>query len=138
MIRLPNNASRMLLALAAFLTIIQRLDPAPRVSYPGDVVVVRAVSPAGQPVPGIEVRVRIPSGATQVVGAANEKGEVAFAPSEVGSYEFRASFPDGPLVIAVYDIVPRPMRWLYALILTPIGLWLMWWNFKKLRRTEQD
>lgn len=124
----------MLLAIAALLTMFQRLDPPPRVSHPGDTVVVRALSAAGQPVPGIRVQVRMPSGAIQVAGFANERGEVGFVPSEVGTHEFRANFPGGPIVIAVHDIVARPRRWLYALFLTPIGLWLMWWNFKSLRR----
>ena len=124
----------MLLAVAALLTMFQRLDPPPRVSHPGETVVVRALSVAGQPVPGIRVQVRIPSGAIEVAGVANERGEVGFVPSEVGVHEFRADFPGGPTVIALYEIVARSRRWLYAVFLTPIGLWLMWWNFRNLRR----
>ena len=129
-----DNPRRMLLALAALLTMFQRLDPPPRVSHPGEPVVLCARNASGQPVSGITVRVRVPSGSVQVVGAADERGEVEFVATETGEHVFRASFPGGPVVMAVYNIVARPRRWLYALLLTPIGLWLIWWNLKNLRR----
>ena len=68
--------------------------------------------------------------------SANASVVGARGPPEVGNHEFRAEFPGGPTVIAVYSIVATPRRWLYALFLTPLGLWILWWNFKKLRRTE--
>ena len=62
------------------------------------------------------------------------EGRVRFVGDLVGPHEFHAQFPAGPLVIAVHDVVARPRRWLYALILTPLGLLVIVWNFKKLRR----
>ena len=54
--------------------------------------------------------------------------------AEAGKHEFRAEFPGGTLVIAVHDVVEEPKRWLYAILLTPLGLGIVWWNLSKLRR----
>jgi hypothetical protein len=123
-----------MLIAVAFLLLPQRLDPPPRVTHPNEPVVVRAVDRAGQPAARITVRVRTPSGQLEDVGMADDRGEVCFVASEVGKHEFRAQFPGGPLVVVVHHVVARPKRWLYALILTPIGLLLVWWNLTKFQR----
>lgn len=123
-----------MLVAAVLLLLPQRLDPPPRVTHPDEPIAVRAMDRGGRPVANITVHVRTPAGRLESVGVADAAGEVSFTPVEVGKYEFRAQFPDGPLVIVVHDVVARPRRWLYAVLLTPIGLLLIWWNITKFRR----
>jgi hypothetical protein len=123
-----------MLIAVTFLLLPQRLDPPPQVTHPDEPVVVRAIDRSGTPVARIHVAVKTPAGKLEDAGVADENGEVRFTPVEVGKHEFRAQFPGGPLVIVVHDVVAKPRRWLYALILTPIGLLLIWWNLTKFRR----
>lgn len=111
----------------------QRLDTVDRVSYVDDEVVVRAIDTKGDPVAGLEVWARTPSNARANMGATSALGEVSFLPEESGRYEFSAQFPRGPVVIAVYNVVERPTRWLYALFLTPLGVLLVWSNLRRFR-----
>ena len=67
------------------------------------------------------------------MGATSALGEVSLLPEESGRYEFSAQFPRGPVVIAVYNVVERPTRWLYALFLTPLGVLLVWSNLRRFR-----
>jgi len=131
---MPNNAVNMLL-IAVLLLAPQRLDPPKHVAYVGDAVVLRAVDRSGRPAAAIPVRVRV-AGATEPVsiGVTNRDGELRYVPGAAGRCEFHGQFPDGPLVIAVYHVAARPARWIYALVLTPLGLLLVWLNLRRWRR----
>ena len=118
----------------------QRVDPPRRVSYVGDEIVVRVTNAQGRAEPGVEVRVRLPSGGVQRAGVADAKGEVRFVSAMPGPHEFRGRFRDELVVIAIHDVVSPPLRWLYAIVLVPLGLLFVVWNFRKLRaeRASQD
>lgn len=111
----------------------QRLDTADRVSYVADEVVVRAIDTEGDPVAGLEVWAQTGPADRVNIGATDARGEVSFVPREAGKYEFSALFPGGPVVIAVYNVVERPTRWLYALFLTPLGAFFVWSNLRRFR-----
>lgn len=125
----------MLLALVTLL-FCQRLEVPKRVCHPEDTVVLRVVMADGNPGVGRMVRLRRADGSFEDVGVADAAGQVEFVPKEPGSLEFRVELPGGPAIIALYDVVPRPRRWLFALVLTPLGLLLIWWNAGKWRRAE--
>lgn len=112
----------------------QRLDPPERVCHPGERVVVRAIDREGKPQAGIAIEVRTPTGESRPVGSTDDAGAVGFTPETAGRFEFRGTFPSGVSVIAVYHVVEEPRRWLWAVVLAPIGLLLVYSNLKKWRR----
>jgi hypothetical protein len=121
-----------MLTAIALVLLPQRLDPPKDVAHPGDPVKVAAIDQAGRPLGGVSVQIIKPSG--QVVETvADAEGKVLFIPDEVGVFEFRMQVPDGPQVISVYRVVPRPRRWLHVAILTPLGLLLVYMNLRRLR-----
>ena len=120
----------MLLVTLLILT-CQRVDPPKRVVYVEEPVVVRVLHREGGPGAGVAVEVRTPSGVVELVGRANDAGEVQFVPHEPGAFEIRAKFADGPLVVAIYHVARRPRRFLWAAILIPLGLLLAWRNLRQ-------
>jgi hypothetical protein len=120
-----------MLAAIALLLVPQRLDPHPEVAYPDQEVVVHAIDRAGAPLAGLLVGVKKPSGAS-LTCTADQAGAASFVPGEVGLFELSATPAGGPQVFAVYKVVARPRRWLYALALTPLGLGLLFVNLRRL------
>ena len=131
---MPDNAADMLL-LAVLLLAPQRLDPPKHVSYVGEAVVLRAVDRSGEPAAGVPIRVLIGAAGDPVaIGKTDSGGELRYVPRVAGRFEFQGEFADCPLVIAVYHVAERPARWLYAVLLTPLGLLLLWLNLRRWRR----
>src|SRR5690606_24856345 len=112
----------------------QRLDPPPRVSHPGQPVVLRAVDRDASPLRGVAVRVRTPAGRDEVVGRTDPEGVVRFEPRTAGLYEFSMDVPQGPRVICLFRVVDRPARWIYAVLLVPLGLLLLGYDLRVWRR----
>lgn len=125
----------MLTAIALAL-LPQRLDPPKDVAHPGDPVRVQAIDKAGAPLKGIPVRIVDPGGKTLRL-TADVQGRVLFTPEQVGVFEMHMQVPDGPHVIATYRVVARPRRWLYAAILTPLGLLLLYMNLRRFTRNSR-
>ncbi|MCA8956934.1 MAG: hypothetical protein KDC87_12725 [Planctomycetes bacterium] len=119
-----------MLTLAVSLVLFQRLDPPKRVAYPGEEIEVRAVDRAGAPLGGIAVDVVHPDGRREPLRA-DGQGRVRYRAAAPSALEFHMQVPEGPLVIATYRVVRPPRRWLYALLLTPLGLVLLWANLRK-------
>ena len=124
-----------MLGVVALLCLFQRLDPEPYVCHPGQAVTLRAVAADNRPCPGVLVRVVNPGGTERGLGTTDASGLARFTPAGVGVHELRGQFPGGgPLVLVTYHVVAPPRRWLYAVVLTPLGLVLLWWNVRRLRR----
>lgn len=119
-----------MLTAIAFILLPQRLDPPKDVAYPGDPVVVQAIDSAGAPLVGVSVQVVTPTGKVAAL-TSDSGGKIVFTPAEAGRFELRMQVLNGPQVISVYRVVARPRRWIYALVLTPLGLLLIYVNLRR-------
>ena len=117
----------------AFLIALQLIEPSPRQAEIGETVVVEARDAAGQPLEGLSVTVRTPGGERSAIGSTDAAGHVTFVPEEIGSYRIESE-RDGVVLIAPFQAVPAPRRWLYAVPLTLLAALLLWRNLLGLRR----
>ncbi len=127
-----------MLEVALVFCLCQRLDLEPYVAHPGDEVTLTATDGGSRPVRGVVVRVREPGREPRAVGTTDGAGQVRFVAEAVGPHEFQGRFPDDavPLVIVTYHVVAHQRRWLYAVVLTPLGLALLWWNLRRLGKVR--
>lgn len=123
--------------LECLLLSLQRLDAEPTVLYPEQEVQLRARDRGGRPMAGIALRLRQPDGVELDLGRTDARGRLAARPPMAGSYECSMQVPEGPRVIGLFQVVDRPRRWLWALVLTPLGLWLLVWNLQRLREPSR-
>ncbi len=127
-----------MLLLALLLPFCQRLELEPRVAHPQQTVHVQVLGLDGHPQAGVEVSLEEPDGQLRSLGFSKAKGEVKFVPQAAGKYVLSAVFPDqAPVVFAVYHVEPAVNRWLYAVVLTPLGLLFLWWNLRRMLRPEK-
>lgn len=127
---MTKNAAAMLLVALLLTCGCQRLDPPARVSHPDEPVVLRAVDRDATPLSGLVVRVRTPAGGNEAVGRTAADGTVRFEPRVAGLYEFSMDVPDGPRVISLFHVVDRPIRWIYGVVLVPLGLLLLGYDLR--------
>ena len=108
--------------VAPLLTLaLQVLEPSPAQVEIGDEVRVRWIGEEEQEKPSVEMRA--PTGDVQTLGAAGE--DLRIIPQHEGIYELSAELTGGRRIVAVFHARPAQRRWLYGLVLGPIGLWLL-------------
>lgn len=97
----------------------------------GDEVVVHAEK-AGKVLVGVEVTVELPDGAHRAIGVTDERGDIRFVPDTPGGHVFGVEV-DGLRMLAPSRVVKTRPRWLVAVVCVPLGLALLWRNFRRAR-----
>lgn len=106
-----------------------RVDPFPAEVGDGVAVTVRR---DGQPVAGQEVVVELPDRSRRACGVTATDGVLRFRPEGPGYHVFHTTL-DGTHVLTPLSVVPSSRRWPLALATVPLGLALLWWNFRRAR-----
>ena len=119
----------MLLALALTLLAPQKLEPAPYPAQVGESVTVRATR-GEEPITGLTVTVRKPSGTAVECGVTDAAGAVVYIPDEVGFHVFVGKV-GGVGVLAPLPVTAPQRSWWAAFVLVPLGLALAWQNLRR-------
>ncbi len=120
-----------MLAVVTFVCVLTapqvRVEPFP--AMVGEEVVLTARRD-GQPVAALEVTVELPDGSRRACGATSRDGLLRFVPGSPGYHVFHTTI-DGTHVLTPLAVVRASQRWPLALATVPLGLALLWWNFRR-------
>jgi hypothetical protein len=86
---------------------------------------------------GIAVTVELPDGTARAVGTTGGDGRVEFVPAMLGDHVFVVAL-EGVRTLAPVTVVAPRTRWPLALGTVPLGLALLWWNWRGNRRRTPD
>jgi hypothetical protein len=88
-------------------------------------------------IPGIPITVELPDGSSRSIGTTGNDGRVEFVPAVVGDHVF-VVVPGGVRHVAPVTVVAPRSRWPFALGAVPLGLALLWWNWRAAFRPARD
>ena len=108
----------------ACLVALQQLHVTPFPAEVGEPVRVAAEA-AGQPLPGLAVRVELPDGSQCDAGVTGTDGTLMFVPTTPGQHVFGAQVGATRLLAPHGVILPR-RPWLLAVVSLPLAVALLW------------